>query len=77
LPEVSQTTIQPAALYEPSVELPKAVRTFRSTLWGGSEGLVEYARIPVLTAIGVIGILTPLGGQVRQVFRQIGDGLAR
>ena len=39
------------------------------------QGLVEYALILVLIAIVVIAVLTLLGGQVRDVFNQIVNGL--
>ena len=39
------------------------------------QGLVEYALILVLIAIVVIAVLTLLGGQVREVFNQIVNGL--
>ncbi len=39
------------------------------------QGLVEYALILALIAIVVIGALTALGGQVRQTFTNINEGL--
>ncbi|MEM8534218.1 MAG: Flp family type IVb pilin [Chloroflexota bacterium] len=39
------------------------------------QGLVEYALILVLIAIGVIAVLTLLGDQVENVFQTISDGL--
>jgi pilus assembly protein Flp/PilA len=39
------------------------------------QGLVEYALILVLIAIVVIGVLTFLGGQVSEVFSEIGSSL--
>jgi pilus assembly protein Flp/PilA len=43
--------------------------------WG--QGLVEYALILVLVAIGTIVVLGTLGGSVSHVFQQVVDELAQ
>ena len=40
------------------------------------QGLIEYALIVLLIAIGVIVVLGLLGGQVQAVFQNITDALA-
>jgi pilus assembly protein Flp/PilA len=40
------------------------------------QGLIEYALIVLLIAIGVIVVLGLLGGQVQAVFQSITDALA-
>jgi len=39
------------------------------------QGLIEYALIVLLIAIGVIAVLGLLGGQVKAVFQNITDSL--
>ncbi len=39
------------------------------------QGMVEYAMIVGLVAIGVIALLTLLGGQVSDIFKSITNGL--
>ena len=55
---------------------PRTIRRHSAGASQSGQGLVEYALIIVLVAVGVVLALTALGGQLQTVFNSIVNNLS-